>query len=265
MKDIVVTTARSRKLGQLGEIKVTPIPALGKTRIEAEDFNEAGAATDGQVPQNEGTSDVGGGRNLGYMNTGGSVTYFVDVARTGLYNFTFRYAGNSGNGGRLEVIEDGESTGSFAQLTNTGDWQNWQTLATIQVPLTAGEHRLKIYIANGGCNLNWFDIERVLTSNISIDPGFQIYPSAAEAISGKYSPEFAIISTRSAGAGSATLYAVVYDSAGRMLDVDITQISASETSYTMAVATLSKPAGAASYRFFIWDGDFIPLTALNTL
>jgi hypothetical protein len=266
MKDIVITTARSRKLRQELEINVTPIPAAGRIRIEAEDFNEAGAATDGQVPQNEGRSDVGGGRNLGYMNTGGSVTYYVDVARTGIYNITFRYAGNSGNGGRLEIIEDDVSTGKIAQLTNTGDWQNWLTLTPIQVPLTAGEHRLKIYIVNGGCNLNWFDIERVLTPNISVDPRFQIYQSAAEAVSGVYSPEFAIIRTTSPGAGSATLYAVVYDSTGKMLDVDITPITAVTTNYTMAVATLNKPAsGAVYYKFFIWDGEFIPLTALNTI
>jgi len=266
MKDIVITTARSRKLLQEAEINVTPIPAAGRIRIEAEDFNEAGAATDGQIPQNEGTSDTGGGRNLGYMNTGGSVTYYVDVARAGIYNFTFRYAGNSGNGGRLEIIEDAVSTGSIAQLTNTGDWQSWRTLAPIQVPLTAGEHKLKIYIANGGCNLNWFDIERVLTPNISIDPNYQIYQSASEAVSGKYSPEFAIIRAASAGAAPATLYAAVYDSAGKLIGVDITPITATTTNYTMAVATLDKPeSGAVSYKFFIWDGNFIPLTQLNTL
>jgi beta-glucosidase-like glycosyl hydrolase len=266
MKDIVTTTARSLKLRQELEINVTPIPAAGRIRIEAEDFNEAGAATDGQVPQNEGTSDVGGGRNLGYMNTGGSVTYYVDVARTGIYNFTFRYAGNSGNGGRLEIIEDGVSTGRISRLTNTGDWQNWLTLAPIQVPLTAGEHRLKIYIANGGCNLNWFDIERVLTPNISIDPGFQIYQSATEVVNGKYSPEFAIIRNASAATRSATLYAAVYDAGGKLLGIDITPLTALTTSYTMAVATLDKPAsGAVSYKFFIWDGEFIPLTAITSI
>ncbi|MCL2152684.1 MAG: carbohydrate-binding protein [Oscillospiraceae bacterium] len=265
MKDIVITTARSKKLFQELEIQVTPIRAVGRIRIEAEDFNEAGAATDGQVPQNEGTSDTGGGRNLGYMNTGGSVTYYVDVARTGIYNITFRYAGNNGNGGRLEVFEDNVSTGRIAQLTNTGDWQNWATLAPIQVPLTAGEHRLRIYIANGGCNLNWFDIERVLTPDISIDPGFQIYQSAVEVESGKYSPEFAIIRSASAGAAPATLYAAVYDAAGRLLDVDVTPIDATTTSYTMAVATLNKHAAGVSYKFFIWDGEFRPLTALNVL
>ena len=266
MKDIVITTARSLKLRQETEIKVTPIPAIGKIRIEAEDFNEAGAATDGQIPQNEGTSDVGGGRNLGYMNTGGSVTYYVDVARSGIYNFTFRYAGNSGNGGRLEILEDGVSTGRTAQLTNTGDWQNWLTLAPIQVPLTAGEHKLKLYIATGGCNLNWFDVERVLTPNLSIDPNYLIYQSATEVVDGKYSPEFAIIRSSSAGPGVATLFAAVYDSSGKMLDVDITPITASTTNYIMAVATLSKSAsGAVSYKFFIWDGDFKPLTAMTSL
>jgi hypothetical protein len=33
----------------------------------------------------------------------------------------------------------------------------------------------------------------------------------------------------------------------------------------MAVASLAKSESAASYKFYIWDGQYRPLTALNAL
>ncbi|MDR2671496.1 MAG: carbohydrate-binding protein, partial [Oscillospiraceae bacterium] len=260
MKDILYTTLRSRKLFVASEINVTPVPAAGTIRIEGEDFNEKTGS-----PQAESGTNASGGRDLGYMDAGGSVTYYIDVARSGVYEFLFRYAGNSGTGGRLDILVDGATVSAF-QGGLTGGWQNWVWAASpVTVPLTAGEHRLRLNITASGGNVDCFDITRALAPNLSIDDGYRIYQSAAEVEAGRYSPEFAIIKNDPAPDGDALLIAASYDIDGRLIGLDTTAVPAAATNYTMVVAALAKPENAASYRFYIWDGQYRPLTDLNTL
>jgi beta-glucosidase-like glycosyl hydrolase len=258
MKDILYTTLRARKLFVANEIQVTPVPAVGTVRVEAEDFNEKTGA-----PQAEGGSGSGG-RNLGYMDAGGTVTYYIDVARSGAYTFLFRYAGNSGSGGQFDIQVDGVTVSAFRGGL-TGGWQNWVWAESpLAIPLTAGEHRLRFNITAGGGNVDCFDVARALT-DISADDNYRIYPSAAEAEPGFYSPEFAIIRNDAASDGGVTLIAASYDAAGRLIGIDTTAVPAGTDGYTMAVAMLAKPENAARYQFFLWDGQNSPLTQLTSL
>jgi beta-glucosidase-like glycosyl hydrolase len=261
--DILATTIRSRKLVQETVITVTPIPAAGRTRIEAEDFGEVTGA-----PQAESCSDVGGGRDLGYMDAGGSATYYIDVARDGVYGFTFRYAGNSGTGGRLRIFDNGADTGIDVIETNTGGWQNWQTLAPISVPLAAGEHRLTLSITQGGGNLNWFDVERDLGQDISLSPNYGIYISDGGDGGGEFSVELALNRAASVPDGGVTLAAAAYDPSGRLIAIETAKIAGIPVAgegegYIMAVAATEPLPDAARFKFFVLNDSYSPLTATN--
>lgn len=135
---------------------ITKILGEGVTRMEAETAAETTGA-----PRTESCSDTGGGLNMGYMDAGGTITYYVDVEKTGYYNLTFRYAANASPYGRYTIYVDGAEAAKQAVFTSTGGWQNWRTSAPVAVPLTKGEHFFKITITGGGSNLNWMDFEWV--------------------------------------------------------------------------------------------------------
>jgi len=118
-------------------------------KIEAEDYsNMFGIDT-------ETTSDIGGGFNVGWIDTGDWLEYRCDAQYNGTYSIRFRIASES-SGGKLQFIIDGENL--FEQnIPVTGGWQNWQTVSSIS-DLEKGEFTLRLYASAGGFNLNWFEI-----------------------------------------------------------------------------------------------------------
>ena len=146
-----------------------PIPGL----IEAENFDDGGEgiAYHDLSPGNAGgryrqtdvdietASDAGGGYALGYVAGGEWLKYSVSVAATGTYTLEARVA-SSGSGGTFHVEVDGvDATGSL-KVPSTGGWQNWLTISTGGISLTAGLHVLRLVIdtngVSGWCgNLNY--------------------------------------------------------------------------------------------------------------
>jgi len=140
------------------------IHEIGKTAVtdvKAAQF----AAVTGAV-QTETTSDTySPGLNVGYMDAGGSITYYLDVAQGGVYSMGFRYAANSSPFGQYTIqaanslLPNGQP--NYRNLfnkpswANTGGWQNWQNSTYYSMGvLPAGEHYLRINITGGGSNLN---------------------------------------------------------------------------------------------------------------
>ena len=83
------------------------------------------------------------------------VEYTVNVAQTGLYSFAFRYAsGNSGGGGPFNLELDGQSISSNITVpsTSTTVWTIWGTKTVTDVPLTAGQHVLRVVFSSGEFN-----------------------------------------------------------------------------------------------------------------
>lgn len=154
-----------------------PVLATIPGKIEAEAFT----VNNGLVLEN--TSDVGGGKNIGYTSVGDFLEYKVRVLKTDQYNLDVRVACLA-SAGRIDV-QQLNSTGAVvnsAQLNIpvTGGWQTWQTVST-KITLTEGIWTLRVKIVQPEFNMNWY----IFTESgvgISEDAGsvFFIYPNPAK-------------------------------------------------------------------------------------
>lgn len=132
-------------------------------RIEAERFDEGGegVAYHDSGGGNEGgqyrgtdvdieaTSDLGGGYNVGWMTAGEWLAYSVEVAAGGQFTLLTRVAAN-GPGGTFHIEANGVNLTGPIVISDTGGWQNWESVVVPAVGLSAGRHVLRIVMdANG--------------------------------------------------------------------------------------------------------------------
>ncbi len=116
-------------------------------RVEAEHFSA------GYGWKFEGTSDVGGGQNLGWITDGEWMEYTINVATAGLHTLRFRVA-SSGGGGSINVVSDGTVIGG-AGIADTGGWQEWAAVDAYANFSQAGPQTVRLEFQKG-LNLNWF-------------------------------------------------------------------------------------------------------------
>lgn len=108
-------------------------------------------------------TDAGGGYNIGYATTGEWLEYTVNVAATGSYNLDLRVACN-GDGRTVSLTMDDVSIANNVVIPNTGGWQTWTTTSVNSVPLTAGQHVLRLTIgATSYVNINQLTFTSVVT------------------------------------------------------------------------------------------------------
>jgi carbohydrate binding protein with CBM6 domain/calcineurin-like phosphoesterase family protein/purple acid phosphatase-like protein len=140
--------------------------------IEAENFDEGGASvayfdttagnrggayrqTDVDI---EGTTDAGGGWNIGWVRAGEWLQYTADVSATGTYALELRVASAS-TGGTLRVEVDGVDVTGTLSMPNTGGWQAWRTIRKDGIVLQAGLRRIRLVFVGAGtdgiANLNF--------------------------------------------------------------------------------------------------------------
>jgi PKD repeat protein len=95
---------------------------------------------------------AGGTTNVGWIREGEWLTYTADVASAGQYTLTARVA--SPNSGRtILVLVDNGYVATIA-VPRTGSFSTWQT-ASVQVPLAAGQHTLRLMFTGDGQNIDW--------------------------------------------------------------------------------------------------------------
>jgi hypothetical protein len=141
-------------------------------RIEAEDYgtgganvsyrdttagNSGGDCRDDDVDLNT-TSDADGGCNVGWTASGEWLSYRINVASTGSYEFTARVASRN-NGSHFHIEIDGVNISGPIAVPNTGDWQAWQNVRFGALPLTAGGHDLRFVFETGGFNFHYLQID----------------------------------------------------------------------------------------------------------
>ena len=128
--------------------------------------------------QLENTTDVDGGKNIGYLNPNDWFSYTINVATAGKYMLAFRNASMTTNGSlQMQINNIAVKTFDF---TLTGGWQTWQT-STFEVDLSAGIQELKFVVLTGDFNINWFEFtaDQVVTgSNETVNqPAMILYPN----------------------------------------------------------------------------------------
>ncbi|TDO73304.1 putative secreted protein (Por secretion system target) [Flavobacterium chryseum] len=156
-------------------------PPVGTgTLIQAENFSSMSGI------QTEGTTDTGGGSNVGYADTGDWMAYYnINFPTSGSYVIEYRVA-SAVSGGRLSSdLSAGTIQLGAVDVPNTGGWQNWQTI-TQTVNVNAGTYNFGIYVQNTGWNLNWFRITKsgsaLAAKSASTDKieSLTVYPSPTE-------------------------------------------------------------------------------------
>ncbi len=144
--------------------------------IQAEDFDNGGegvayhdldAINSGGKYRSGGvdiqtTADAGGGYNIGYIKAGEWLQYSIHLDQGGSFDFDFRLA-STGTGGKFHFEIDGVNKSGALTVPRTGGYQSWQTLRKSSVPLTAGDHVLRVKMdANSSTgsvgNFNWIKI-----------------------------------------------------------------------------------------------------------
>jgi len=155
-------------------------PVTGGTLIQAENFSSMSGI------QTEGTTDTGGGLNVGYADTGDWLAYFnVNFPTSGNYVIEYRVA-SAVSGARISSdLSAGTIQLGAVNIPNTGGWQNWQTVSQT-VNVNAGTYNFGIYIQNTGVNINWFRITKsasaLAAKSAATDKieSLTVYPSPTE-------------------------------------------------------------------------------------
>lgn len=96
------------------------------------------------------------GATVGSLAPNEWLEYSVNVAQSGLYSFDFRYAsGNAMGGGPFHLELDGQVISGDISVpsTSTTSWEVWATKTVANLPLTPGEHVLRIAFSYGEFNL----------------------------------------------------------------------------------------------------------------
>lgn len=153
------------------------------------------------------------GATVGWIDPGEWLEYTVNVAQTGQYNITIRYAsGNNSGGGPFWFENEGVKISSDVFVNSTGDWGAWQDIVVEDVSLAAGTQVLRLAVGSGGFNLGRMTFEfngstspvlstiQVTPSNASIEEG-QTQQFVAEGFD-QFGAPFAISPTWSASGGS---------------------------------------------------------------
>jgi len=126
-------------------------------KIEAESFDSMSGI------QNEDTTDIGGGLNVGSVHTGSWMDYNVNVPTAGTYTVDFRVASLNG-GGQIQLKKFDGTVLLTKNIAATGGWQAWTTVSG-SFNLVAGVQRLRVYASAAGWNLNWLNFSSSNTIN----------------------------------------------------------------------------------------------------
>ena len=179
------------------------IPAAIPGIIQAENFDNGGEAVafhDTEAANLGGayratavdlepTGDTGGGFNVGWTHAGEWLNYSVNVAATGNYDLAIRVA-DAVQGGSFHVEVDGVNVSGSLAVPNTGNWQSYTTLAKTGIPLTAGNHVVKLAMDTNGTygfvgNFNWMSF----TASPVIPPTSGPFGGTPAAVSGTIEAE----------------------------------------------------------------------------
>nr|BAL42331.1 cellulase [Saccharophagus sp. Myt-1] len=114
-----------------------------------------------QGVQLENTSDVGGGQNVGYIDSGDWITYngALPASADNRYVVSYRVARQPSGNAKFKIEQPGGAA-VYGEISvpSTGGWQTWTTINhTITIPANANGFALAAI--DGGWNINWIEIK----------------------------------------------------------------------------------------------------------
>jgi len=129
-------------------------------RLEVEDY----VAMEGLGIED--TTDAGGGKNIGYTDTGDYADYIIYSSENSTYKVDFRFAGFDEGEIGLYLVQDDSSEAEIMTIKTpiTNGWQNWETVSG-EVAIPEGIHKLRMKIITGGFNMNWMEFELIGTND----------------------------------------------------------------------------------------------------
>ncbi len=132
---------------------------------QAENYNafydttpgNAGGVFRGDAVDIEGTSDSGGGYNVGWIVQGEWLAFNgLTIPTTGSYTIRLRVASPNGATASVDLNAGSIPLGNFF-IPATGGWQNWTTVSRT-VNLNAGTYNLGVFAQTSDWNFNWIEI-----------------------------------------------------------------------------------------------------------
>lgn len=133
--------------------------------FQAEDYNVFNDTTPGNIGgayRNENvdiqaTQDVGGGFNVGWIETNEWLVYNnLHIPTTGSYTIKMRVASQSGATASVDLNGGAVLLGDMV-IPSTGGWQSWTTV-TKTVNINAGTYNLGVFAKTAGWNFNWIEV-----------------------------------------------------------------------------------------------------------
>ena len=128
-------------------------PTTLSGKIEAEDlFSHYGINT-------ENCTDIGGGKNISFLDPGDFTNYLVHVPYTGYYTIKARVSGYDESRFNLSLSSDNNPDEILHEFETpkTSGWQSWQDTDEITILLRAGDYKLNFNVLEGAFNVNWFE------------------------------------------------------------------------------------------------------------
>lgn len=134
-------------------------------------YNDVSPGNAGDFRPNEyvdATQVNGEGATVGWISNGEWLEYTVNIAQSGLYNLSLRYAsGNNAGGGPFNLLLDNKMINENISVSSSGDWDKWNTKTVNDIPLIKGQHVLKVEFKGGELNFGklTFEYSNVLPYN----------------------------------------------------------------------------------------------------
>lgn len=155
-----------------------PVPGI----IEAANYDLGGegyayhsntTANQGGEYRNDGIGIGGSGDpnnpySIGWITPDEWLNYTVNVAKDATYAMAFRvatiYSGESFN------VEVDDNTVGTVTVPNTGGWVTWQTVTLPNIPLTSGQHVIRLLANQGAWNINYFQVAYQAAVTVGANP-----------------------------------------------------------------------------------------------
>lgn len=247
--------------------------------IQAEDFDDGGqgvAYSDADASNNggdnyrpgqrvdvRGSSDAGGGRQIGWIVAGEWLKYTAQLGASGNYDISFRVSSGA-SGGTLH-LEDGTGRDLTGPLSfgNTGGWDTFATVTKYNVPLAAGRHTFRVVFDSGALDFNWWAVttpaNRLSNAGFEDNGGFTQSPAGW----GTWSPngsDAADYAEPSANSHSGGVYGVHWSASA--YEVVTYQRKNVENGTYRASAWVRSSGGQDSAQFYAgrfqtWDGTWV--------